>query len=319
MSFPSFNDLSAFTSNAAHAIEEFISYLWGWASAQHKDDGSHAAVTADSITTGTLTVNAPSVASQGNVSGNLIPTVDRTYSLGAFSSTAPVVPLTWKDGYFGSHLYLGVTSSGGVPITAWTATLGSAVISWQPALTGQIMQWANASGTPVVSISPDSLLGIYLSSIAGISAGTFVSATSGYKERSRSTALGEWIDVTYNSANFTASSGTWTVDNADQILYRYTLIGQTMILAWELDTTTVSGGQAQLRIAIPGGFVAAKSVTQGGLIYSDNGAAFVSGGNIFTSAGSGFVAMEPGALGAGTWSAATNTTQVRGVFTFEIQ
>ena len=50
MSFPSFNDLSRFAAQQGDELQQFVAYLQGFLSAQHKDDGSHSAVTADSLT-----------------------------------------------------------------------------------------------------------------------------------------------------------------------------------------------------------------------------------------------------------------------------
>jgi len=56
MPYPTFNALRAFTANQARELEQFVSYLFGFLSFQHKDDGSHSAVTADSVTTPTATI-----------------------------------------------------------------------------------------------------------------------------------------------------------------------------------------------------------------------------------------------------------------------
>jgi len=58
MPYPSFDLLSVFTPNQQQQIQQFLSYLFGWLSHEHKDDGSHAAITADSVTTPAATVDA---------------------------------------------------------------------------------------------------------------------------------------------------------------------------------------------------------------------------------------------------------------------
>lgn len=128
-----------------------------------------------------------------------------------------------------------------------------------------------------------------------------------------------WTTPTYNGADYTTSSGTWTVDAGDVSVLRYCVVNKMMTIWWVLDTTSVSGGQSQLRFKIPGGFLAAQSVFTGGLVYNDAGSGWMSNGNIFTAAGGNFIAMQPGALGVGAWTASTNTTYVRGTLTFEIQ
>lgn len=83
---------------------------------------------------------------------------------------------------------------------------------------------------------------------------TLALSTGVIYERARTTPLGEWIDVPYNAANFTASVGTWDVEAGDQIEYSYSIVGKTMFLKFRIQTTNVSNA-SQLRVAIPGGFV----------------------------------------------------------------
>jgi hypothetical protein len=57
MPFPAFNSVQEFTAMAGNQIQQFTAYLTGFLQFQHKDDGSHGAVTADSVAiTGALTV-----------------------------------------------------------------------------------------------------------------------------------------------------------------------------------------------------------------------------------------------------------------------
>lgn len=49
MSFPTFNDLSAFTPDQRLQLEQYVSYVIGYLSQQHKDTGAHGTVTADSL------------------------------------------------------------------------------------------------------------------------------------------------------------------------------------------------------------------------------------------------------------------------------
>jgi hypothetical protein len=60
MPFPSFNSVQEFTASAGGQIQQFVSYLFGFLSKEHKDDGSHGAITGDSLTlTGNITNTAP--------------------------------------------------------------------------------------------------------------------------------------------------------------------------------------------------------------------------------------------------------------------
>ena len=67
-------------------------------------------------------------------------------------------------------------------------------------------------------------------------------------------AFGKWIDVPHSASYYTTDTGTWTVEFGDQLHYRYTLIGNTMLLSFILSGTTVSGTPSELRVRIPDGF-----------------------------------------------------------------
>jgi hypothetical protein len=74
-------------------------------------------------------------------------------------------------------------------------------------------------------------------------------------EKGRTTPMGHWISVPFNAANFSATTGTWTVSSAAMIENVYTLIGNTLIwslyLAWFTGTSTVAGNPTALRITPP--------------------------------------------------------------------
>ena len=76
-------------------------------------------------------------------------------------------------------------------------------------------------------------------------------------ERGRTVPLGSWIAVPYAASDFSASAGVWTVEAGDLVPFRYTLIGKTMIVNFRLFPTTLSVGATQLRAKIPGGYVSA--------------------------------------------------------------
>jgi len=69
---------------------------------------------------------------------------------------------------------------------------------------------------------------------------------------------GNWVDVAFNAANFSAAGGgTWTVGPAAITANRYTIIGKTLhwrlYLSWFAGSNTVAGTVTSLRIASPGG------------------------------------------------------------------
>jgi hypothetical protein len=57
MAWAGFNDVSTFTPAQRTTLQQFDAYLVGWTSLQHKEDGSHAALTADTVVA-TTTVTA---------------------------------------------------------------------------------------------------------------------------------------------------------------------------------------------------------------------------------------------------------------------
>src|SRR6185437_14338320 len=70
----------------------------------------------------------------------------------------------------------------------------------------------------------------------------------------------QWVDVAYNAANFTASAGNWTVDSADVETLCYHIDGNKMTVAYSIQNTDVSAAPVSLRIVIPDGRVAARTI-----------------------------------------------------------
>ena len=152
--------------------------------------------------------------------------------------------------------------------------------------------------------------------VAPGSTGT-VSASAGVFDQGRSTAMGEWQSVTYNSGNFTANgSMTWTVDSGDQVAYRYMLIGHTMWLAFTLNGTSVGGTlNSELHVAIPGGFSNASAATLAAVRSFDNGTDTVGFCGAVLSAT--YVRCWRG--GFTNWATSTNNTSLQAFLTFEVQ
>lgn len=66
---------------------------------------------------------------------------------------------------------------------------------------------------------------------------------------------GTWIDVPFSAGNFTATTGTWTVESGDQLTYSYVIINGTITISLVLTTTTVSAITAELLVTIPESFI----------------------------------------------------------------
>jgi hypothetical protein len=130
---------------------------------------------------------------------------------------------------------------------------------------------------------------------------------------------GSSTDIVYSAGDYTASSGSWTVDNADVVAGAnyYVIIGKQMTWNFFLQNTTITGTPANLFIAIPGGFLA-DSRSDGILALSNNGGAFVPAEMQITGSGVSVIQLYPG-LNGGAFAAGSNNNALKGNITFQIQ
>lgn len=330
MSFPDYNELSSFNPGQRIQIEQFISYLKGYLSAQHKDDGSHASITADDITivkntaagtTGNLTLGGQIVGTgsgQNTVVGDLV-ALQGTGTECGMGVLSTVNGKAFESGEAArTGLLLGGVTNGfwlevraagspfdsGYEIRLWN-------LAWDS--TNSALRFGITSSRPVLMDGGTGSTAIDLGSTSrylhSVYAGQFFRSDYG-------SAQGEWTAVAYNSGNFTHSSGTWTVDVGDQLTLRYTLNGKTMTLTWYLVTTSVSGtAGTELRIAIPGSFTANARISNA-LLAIDNGAVTMARADAQAGVTYIRIVRQDGA----NWSnASTNATEVYGEITFEVQ
>jgi len=185
----------------------------------------------------------------------------------------------------------------------------------------------DAASTKVANLDADKLDGLDSAAFAQLAAAnSFSSATpialtnaaGGIKERNRSFQMGEWQAPAFNAADFTASAGNWTVAAGDVLYLKYTLIGKTMMVAFDIQTTTLSGTPTNLRIAIPGGFsvAAGVDVRMPGQAIDNGGAAAIA--MIRVVAGTSYISIFKDYAATGTFAVATDNTGVRGVVMFEV-
>lgn len=66
----------------------------------------------------------------------------------------------------------------------------------------------------------------------------------------------QWVDVPYDAANYSSTVGTWTVEEADQQLYKYALYGDIMLIWVRLVTTSTTDTPNTLNVKIPRGLIA---------------------------------------------------------------
>jgi hypothetical protein len=148
--------------------------------------------------------------------------------------------------------------------------------------------------------------------------GLIVRAQTAYYEQGRADAVGHWVNVTHSAGNFTAPTGTWTVDSGDQTHFRYTLIGKTMTVAFVILNTDVSATPTSLEILIPGGFTAATGNRN--CISTIDAGGTPQFGMVQTAAGDPKLRLYRDATGTLAWSTtAADNTSVAGQITFEVQ
>ena len=126
-------------------------------------------------------------------------------------------------------------------------------------------------------------------------------------ERNRGAAIGEWIDIPFNAANFSAAAGAWTVEAADQVFYKYMLVGRTLFLSFYIGTSTITAATTDVRILLPAGYTSAGYFENQIRILNNN----VRKSGIAYCSTSGTV-IQIGHLDGASWSAATNTNYVIG-------
>lgn len=127
-------------------------------------------------------------------------------------------------------------------------------------------------------------------------------------------------DVPFDAANFTAS-GTmaWGLTSPDQISYRWIVInGNIMVLVWDLETTSVTAPlSTDLRLKLPGAYLAAAAGVPGTHIYIDNGAATVIGYTRISTAGQNYIQMRKS--DTSNWTASVNNTTTIGTAVLEVK
>jgi hypothetical protein len=153
------------------------------------------------------------------------------------------------------------------------------------------------------------------SRIEGILAANIM-ATSGYFERSRTTRMGEWVYPAFSAGNFTSDVGSWGVDSGDVITYGYTIQGKTITVSFEIQTTDITGTPGYLKIAIPGGFTAAKNM-RNTIVTSNSGGTFQSG-VAFVGAAEAFIRIYKNTAAAAWAATAADDAYVLGQITFEV-
>ena len=284
-----------------------INALWN---IEHDAEGHHTAITADSIAdggqlsvgdaatfTGQVTIEAT------NLAEGITAVLDRP-SLTVRAPTqagSPANPLVQafegpSNAIFGGRITFGKKGTSTLAGTQYWGDTTSVGLSWKLGGSTGEYTFFNSAGTELVRLT-----------------------TAGMYERARTVRLGEWTAVSFTAGDYTASAGTWTLTAPDMVLFKYMLVGTTMWIRFAFATTSVSAAPGFLKFKIPGGFTAKDAETDCTLTYNDNGAGFVTAGNVLTIAGDTNIWLQPAALGVGAWTASANLTEVRGHIVFEVQ
>lgn len=126
-----------------------------------------------------------------------------------------------------------------------------------------------------------------------------------------------WITPAFSAGNFTANGAmTWTVAAGDVTTLKYTVTGKRMTIAFTLAATTIGGTpDAELRIAIPGGYLPANRMVNTFFLVDNNARAV----GWVDTVGAGNTYLSIKRLDGANFSAAADTTFAYGQITFEIQ
>ena len=125
---------------------------------------------------------------------------------------------------------------------------------------------------------------------------------------------GEFLSPRFDAATFTATSGLWTLTDADVTSFANFRVGKLAFLTWDFTATTVSATPASVSVDLPNGWSAARAaftLCSG----TDNGtvATFVA------QVASGGTALVFSRQDGANLSVAANATAIRGQMFFEVQ
>lgn len=285
-----------------------IKAIWG---VQHYPDGRHAAITGDSI----VVTGAGTFGGDGSFNGNVTADADGSPIIAGVLAASGGIRA-------GNGIDLR-TNSAGSPLGRWRiATFVSAsserelmfqdIVGALGPYTFRIF-WDGSS----YILQPESASPLNLGRDTTGGRIQHIYVTNGVHEHGRSAAMGEWTAVAFAAGNFTASgTQTWTVTSGQQVAYSWMIIGKTMFLAFTINGSSVGGvASTELRIAIPGGFLAATGNTLGAIRSFDNGVDTV--GFCGTVVGAAYVRLWRS--GFTNWAASALNTSVQGLAVFEVQ
>lgn len=203
--------------------------------------------------------------------------------------TAPVGMLyVRRDGGAGISLYVKESGTGN---TGWKAVTTAGVI-------GSSVQAWDADLDAIAALSPSN------DDIIQRKSGAWTNRT--ISQLKTDLDLNSIQDVSYSSGNFSAATGSWTVDSGDQTYWWYQIIDGLMTVGICIVTSTLSAGTANISVPVPAGKTATRRVL-GVTEIRDNGT--YGYGAFDVQSGTIYFYASPFGAGA-SWAASSNNTNV---------
>ena len=169
-------------------------------------------------------------------------------------------------------------------------------------------QLGNFADSGNASLQPDN-------SGANQASATYVWDASSQLWRMTAHEQGSWITATFAAGNYSAT--TWTVASGDVTTAAYYLEGRKLTFSFYIIDTTMSGTPSSLSVlnGAWGSFTATKAMLTGAGVASNNGGALET---TTISVGASGTNIGIAQLDAGTWTNATDNTDLYGQISFEV-
>lgn len=292
MAFPAVTWANLLDPGTRQEAEQFASLVQGYLSTQHKDDGSHGDITADSLTTtGDITAGGDligeadlSIAGDAAIVGDA--TVDDLTAAGTVQglnlsvNTASAAgnltigaPVTATDPGSSSIQVPYATSPTRSTLFAFNAGQAVNIGAWSTGI-GE-MRWfivynlsasyavtlkhvySGGNGDMVNSTGADIVLTQYQAAMFVAYPGNSGKWAVFPLQSAAPPATPAFVTPTFSAGNFTANgSMTWTVASAET--FQYLVVGDGMFLNFVISGTVGGTPDTLLKIAIPGGYTCQK-------------------------------------------------------------